>query len=155
MWDTLGQEKYKALAPLFFRKAVGALLVYDCTSRESFEALDGWLAQLSSNSDTRVVVMLLGNKCDLPGREVPYNVAMEYARARNIGFVEVSAKTGMNVRNAFNCLTREIFRAGEEGVAVPLEAEEVKRRTEPAPLMGGSELVPHRSRGSTLQRTPS
>jgi hypothetical protein len=50
--------------------------------------------------------MLLGNKCDLPNREVPYNVAMEYARARNFGYLEVSAKTGMNVRNSFNCLVR-------------------------------------------------
>lgn len=54
--------------------------------------------------------MLLGNKCDLPNREVPYNVAMEYARSRNFGYLEVSAKTGMNVRNSFNCLVREIYR---------------------------------------------
>ena len=54
--------------------------------------------------------MLLGNKCDLPNRQVPYNVAMEYARARNFGYLEVSAKTGMNVRNAFNCLVRTIYR---------------------------------------------
>lgn len=42
IWDTLGQEKFKALAPLFFRKAIGAFLVYDCTNKESFEALDSW-----------------------------------------------------------------------------------------------------------------
>ena len=54
--------------------------------------------------------MLLGNKCDLPNRQVPYNVAMEYARSRNFGYLEVSAKTGMNVRNAFNCLVKTVYR---------------------------------------------
>ena len=106
IWDTLGQEKFKALAPLFFRKAVGAFLVYDCTSQKSFEQLDEWFQQISNNIDNRVIVMLLGNKCDLPNREVPYNVAMDYARSRNFGFLEVSAKTGTNIKNSFYCLVR-------------------------------------------------
>ena len=50
--------------------------------------------------------MLLGNKCDLPEREVPYNVAMEFARSKNFGFLEVSAKTGTNIKSAFNSLVR-------------------------------------------------
>lgn len=56
--------------------------------------------------DSKVLIMLLGNKCDLPNREVPYNFAMEYARKRNFGFLEVSAKSGMNIKNAFNGLVR-------------------------------------------------
>lgn len=50
--------------------------------------------------------MLLGNKCDLPDRAIPYNVAMEFARSKNFGFLEVSAKTGTNIRSAFTCLVR-------------------------------------------------
>jgi GTPase KRas protein len=50
--------------------------------------------------------MLLGNKCDLPNREVSYNMAMDYARSRNFGYLEVSAKTGANVKNSFYCLVR-------------------------------------------------
>jgi GTPase SAR1 family protein len=50
--------------------------------------------------------MLVGNKCDLPNRAVPYNVAMEFARTRNMGYLEVSAKTGANILNSFNCLIR-------------------------------------------------
>lgn len=123
IWDTLGQEKFKSLAPLFFRKSIGAFLVYDCTSKESFEALDGWFQQLSNNIDSRVIIMLLGNKCDLPNREVPYNVAMEYARSRNFGFLEVSAKTGMNVRNAFNCLVREIYHNTTVGIEEAIEEQ--------------------------------
>jgi hypothetical protein len=50
--------------------------------------------------------MLLGNKCDLPEREVPYNVAMEYARSKNFGYLEVSAKTGSNIKSAFSSLLK-------------------------------------------------
>ena len=50
--------------------------------------------------------MLIGNKCDLPNREVPYNTAMEYAKSKNFGFLEVSAKTGLNIKASFNCLVR-------------------------------------------------
>lgn len=53
--------------------------------------------------------MLVGNKCDLPDREVPYNVAMEYARSRNFGYLEVSAKTGSNIKSAFSSLLRGNF----------------------------------------------
>jgi GTPase SAR1 family protein len=103
------------------------------TSRESFEALEGWFQQVSNNIDSRVIIMLLGNKCDMPNREVPYNIAMEYARMRNFGFLEVSAKTGMNVRNSFNCLVREIYRntaAYEEPIkeVTPITDEQKKKR---------------------------
>ena len=107
VWDTLGQEEFKAVAPLYYRKSVGAFLVYDCTNRESFKAIDEWYGQISSNIDgARVIVMLLGNKCDLPNREVSFNEGMEFARQRNFGFLEVSAKNGTNIRNSFYCLVR-------------------------------------------------
>jgi len=50
--------------------------------------------------------MLLGNKCDLPNRVVTFNEGMEFARQRNFGFLEVSAKTGTNIRNSFYGLVR-------------------------------------------------
>ena len=65
---------------MFFRKAVGAFLVFDCTSMLSFKALEDWILQMSNCIDSRVIIMVLGNKCDLPNREVPYNYAMEWAR---------------------------------------------------------------------------
>ena len=42
IWDTLGQERFKALAPIFFRRSIAALLVYDVTNKESFLALETW-----------------------------------------------------------------------------------------------------------------
>ena len=95
-----------SLAPLFFRKAVGALLVYDCTSKESFDKIELWFQEIYNNVDNRVIIMLIGNKCDKPDREVPYNTAMEYAKSKNFGYLEVSAKTGQNIKASFNCLVR-------------------------------------------------
>lgn len=109
IWDTLGQEQFKAISPLFFRKSVGALLVYDSTNKQSFDNLEEWYQQLTSCLDTRVVVMLVGNKCDLNNRQVQYNTAMEYARSHNFGFLEVSAKTGVNIKNAYYSLVKGIY----------------------------------------------
>ena len=50
IWDTLGQEKFKSLAPIFFRKSAAALLVYDVTDKDSFLALSGWHEQIKNNS---------------------------------------------------------------------------------------------------------
>lgn len=51
IWDTLGQEKYQALSPIFFRKAIGVFLVFDCTSIESFSKLDGWFDKMAECID--------------------------------------------------------------------------------------------------------
>ena len=101
MWDTLGQEKFHSLAPLFFRRSVGALLVYDVTSLASFQAIEKWHQQILKNTDNRVVCMLVGNKKDKMKREVSYKVAAKYAQKHGFGFVEVSAKTGSGVKEAF------------------------------------------------------
>ena len=110
IWDTLGQEKFMALSQLFFRGAVGAFLVYDVCSMESFRALDKWYEQIIKTTDTKVIVMLLGNKKDKVEREVPYNMAMQYAMINNFGLMEVSAKTGFGIKEAFNRLVSEIYK---------------------------------------------
>ena len=110
IWDTLGQEKFHSLAPLFFRRAVGAFLVYDVSDRVSFDSLDLWHQQILKNVDNRVITMLIGNKKDKIKREVPYKMAAEYAKKNNFGLMEVSAKTGHGVQAAFGRLIMEIHR---------------------------------------------
>ena len=105
IWDTLGQEKFMSLAPLFFRRSVGALLVYDVTSMDSFVAVDQWYQQILKNADSRVVIMLIGNKKDKENREVPYNMALEYAIKNNFGLMEVSARHGLGIVETFDLLT--------------------------------------------------
>merc|ERR1719243_278871 len=62
IWDTAGQERYKSLAPMYYRGAAAAVVVYDITSKESFDAAKSWVAELQG-TDTKVA--LAGNKADL------------------------------------------------------------------------------------------
>ncbi|CAG7786248.1 unnamed protein product, partial [Allacma fusca] len=65
IWDTAGQERFRTLTPSYYRGAQGAILVYDVSSRQSFERLDPWLVELNTYSTkTNIVKMLVGNKID-------------------------------------------------------------------------------------------
>ena len=101
IWDTLGQERFKSLAPIFFRRSIAALLVYDVTDRDSFLSLQGWAKQIKDNAEEGIVVILVGNKVDLPNKEITYETGAEYARENGWGFIEVSAKEDINVKSAF------------------------------------------------------
>jgi small GTP-binding protein len=67
IWDTAGQERYRAITSAYYRGAVGAMLVYDLTSALSFQALARWLRELR-DADRKIVVMLVGNKCDMSAK---------------------------------------------------------------------------------------
>ncbi|KAF4693263.1 Ras- protein Rab-5, variant 2 [Perkinsus olseni] len=102
IWDTAGQERYRSLAPMYYRGAAAAVVVYDITSRESFEGAKRWVNELRSSHNPDVVIAFCGNKSDLAvEREVPTQRGAEYAQENNLLFVETSAKTGENVHHIF------------------------------------------------------
>ena len=109
LWDTLGQERFKALAPVFFRRSIAAFLVYDVTDRDSFLALESWHEQIKNNSEEDIVVMLVGNKVDKPDKVIQHEMGQEYAREKGWGFIEVSAKEDINIKTAFTTLVSNIF----------------------------------------------
>lgn len=65
IWDTAGQERYASLAPLYYRGATAALVVYDGTDVESFERAKYWVGELERHGDPECAVVLCGNKTDL------------------------------------------------------------------------------------------
>jgi len=65
IWDTAGQEKFRSITRSYYRGTTGALLVYDITRRETFDHLTEWLEDCRKYSNPNMVVMLIGNKCDL------------------------------------------------------------------------------------------
>ncbi|CAA6664382.1 unnamed protein product [Spirodela intermedia] len=65
IWDTAGQERYRAVTSAYYRGALGAMLVYDITKRQSFDHIPRWLEELRSHADKNLVIMLIGNKSDL------------------------------------------------------------------------------------------
>ena len=110
IWDTLGQEKFKALSPIFFRKSVAALLVYDVTDKDSFLALRGWHEQILNNTAENIVVILIGNKVDLPNKVITNEMGANYARENGWLFMEVSAKQDINIKSAFLTLASHVYK---------------------------------------------
>ncbi|KAK8809702.1 hypothetical protein WA158_000645 [Blastocystis sp. Blastoise] len=103
IWDTAGQERYHSLAPMYYRGAKAALVVYDITSRITFNRAKNWVAELQQNSgNPDMVIGLAGNKCDLEqSREVPVELAQEYAKESGVIYMETSAKTAQNIHELF------------------------------------------------------
>ena len=108
IWDTAGQEKFRNIAKQYYKGANGVLLIYDVTSRKSFERIDDWLIELKENNKIdELYVVLVGNKIDLDERrEVSKEEGEKYAADNNINYSEVSAKTGAGILNLFNGITK-------------------------------------------------
>ncbi|KAF3326447.1 ras-related protein Rab11D-like protein [Carex littledalei] len=110
IWDTAGQERYRAVTSAYYRGAVGALLVYDITKRQSFDHIARWLDELRAHADRQIVIMLVGNKCDLSDeRAVSSDDAREFAEKESLFFLETSALEATNIENAFQTVLTEIF----------------------------------------------
>jgi small GTP-binding protein len=65
IWDTAGQEKFRAITKSYYRGAKGAFVVFDLTRRETFNNTDKWISELKSNGENDLIIILLGNKSDL------------------------------------------------------------------------------------------
>lgn len=102
LWDTAGQERFRALIPSYIRDSAGAVVVYDVTNRASFTSTFKWIEDVRAERGDDVVVILVGNKCDLPEkREVSTEEAEQKAQDYHVLFLEVSAKVGTNVKSLF------------------------------------------------------
>ncbi|MBA0790795.1 hypothetical protein Gohar_015420, partial [Gossypium harknessii] len=112
IWDTAGQERYRAVTSAYYRGALGSMLVYDISKRQSFDSLARWVEELRANADNSIVIMLVGNKADLVDqRAVPTEDAVEFAKEQGLFFAETSALSGDNVDKAFFKLLEEIYGA--------------------------------------------
>lgn len=104
--------RYRAVTSAYYRGAVGAMLVYDITKRQSFDHMSKWLEELRGLADKNIVIILVGNKCDLGSlRAVPTDDAEEFAQRENLFFMETSALENTNVESAFLTVLTEIYRA--------------------------------------------
>nr|XP_055239239.1 ras-related protein Rab-5A isoform X1 [Gorilla gorilla gorilla] len=102
IWDTAGQERYHSLAPMYYRGAQAAIVVYDITNEESFARAKNWVKELQRQASPNIVIALSGNKADLANkRAVDFQEAQSYADDNSLLFMETSAKTSMNVNEIF------------------------------------------------------
>ena len=75
IWDTAGQEKYHSLAPMYYRGAAAAIVVYDITRASSLDTLKAWVRELQQLGPENIVIAICGNKCDLEDRRVGQTVS--------------------------------------------------------------------------------
>ena len=116
IWDTAGQERYASLAPLYYRGASAAAIVYDITSKESFAKAKHWVKELQKNASQEIVIVLVGNKSDLEqDRDVSAEEAKAYAEENGMEHVEASAKTAHNVSEIFESIAAHLPRMLNQG----------------------------------------
>lgn len=113
IWDSAGQERFRAIAAAYYRGAHGIGVVFDVTDEQTFQNVSFWLEEVDSNGCASARKLLIGNKSDLEGnREVSMEEATAFAAEHDMNYVETSAKTAENVVQAFITMTREIYEAG-------------------------------------------
>ncbi|XP_076626029.1 ras-related protein Rab-18-B [Colletes latitarsis] len=110
IWDTAGQERFRTLTPSYYRDGQGAILVYDVTNRITFMKLETWLNELNTYCNkTDIVKMVVGNKIDLPNREVSTEEGLQFARRHQTLYIESSAKTSDGIKCCFEELVQKII----------------------------------------------
>ena len=110
IWDTAGHEAFKSITRTYYKGAVGALLVYDITNKISFLNCQNWLKELKENGDKDIVIILVGNKCDLEKeRQVSKQEGEIFAENNGLFFLETSAKEGKNIFDVFKISAGKIL----------------------------------------------
>jgi small GTP-binding protein len=103
LWDTAGQEKFKAVITSYFRNTHGALVVYDVTNKESFINIKKWIEDINKYCSKDVNIFLIANKIDIERwRVITTEEGRALAKKYNILYFECSAKSGQNIENIYN-----------------------------------------------------
>ena len=111
IWDTAGQEKYKAITGAYYKGSKGAFVVYDITRKDTFISTDKWINDLKTGADPKINIILIGNKTDLEDkREVLKEQGEEKAKSFGCAFFETSALNGNNIDKGFELMVSEVFK---------------------------------------------
>jgi len=157
IWDTAGQERFASLAPMYYRNAQSALVVYDLTKPTSLIKAKHWVAELQRQASPGIVIALVGNKLDLTNeptssgnssgedgdenaaegegddgdaRKVSTAEAKSYAEEEGLLFFETSAKLGTNVTEVFTAIANAIPETSLKGTRGPGSSQTSAGRTE-------------------------
>lgn len=133
IWDTAGQEKYRALAKIFYKEAKIVLLVYDISDKNSFVQLqEYWYNTVKENTDNDVIIAIVANKSDLYNNsQVDENEAREFAKSVNALFQLTSAKSNSGINTLFDNIGQKYFDPNYDFTAIDnKEKEEYQKKKE-------------------------
>ena len=110
IYDTAGQERYKSISKSTIKITDGFLLVFSVNNKQSFKLINYWFDSIKDETETsKKVIILVGNKIDLDNRQVTNEEAVNYAKMKNILYLETSAKTGFGIKELFKQLYQDIY----------------------------------------------
>ncbi len=108
IWDIVGQKEYKKLHQLYYQNASGAIAVCDLTRKDTLSSLDRWVESIFEVNGP-IPIVFLGNKADLVEKVVVTEAELQkIADQYDMKSFFASAKTGLNVENAFQTLSKLI-----------------------------------------------
>ena len=104
-WDIAGQTLFKGLRKQFFQGSDAVMLVYDCTRRDSFDALDDWYESVKKFTKKYKTGLLVANKVDLKNRVISEEQGLKKSMLlKNFSYIETSALTTQNISKAFETI---------------------------------------------------
>ena len=112
IWDTSGQERFRAMTNLYYRDAQVAIITYDITNESTFSSIDFWIQELKYKVENdNMILCLVGNKCDVSSneRKIPTSKGKNFAQENNMIFYETSAKTGEGVKDLFVTIANKVY----------------------------------------------
>ena len=113
VWDTAGQERYRSITNAYYRGAEGILIVFDLTQKESFENIENWINEVTVYTGKDVIMICLGNKSDLK-KGIDKNLIDEFQKKTGLEIINVSAKTGDGVEEAFKHIIELLIKKNME-----------------------------------------
>ena len=126
IFDTAGQERYKSISRQQIKLGDGFMVVYSVDLQDTFHQIRQWIDTIEEEVDiTSKPVLLVANKVDLE-RKISHNDGYEFASTRNIKYIETSAKTGFNIKEAFNKLYTEIYNLKKDDIKTTEESIKLK-----------------------------
>ena len=109
IWDTAGQERYRAITSMYYKGAKGGLIVFDLSSKSTFQNVEKWFNEIKKTADPTINLILIGNKSDLKDkRQISTEEGENKAKEMNVPYLETSALNADNVDKAFDLIIQEI-----------------------------------------------